>query len=75
MALDYLGDIAAKIRSLDLEMNRKAEIPNFKLVIQDANVNGLAQLLAAHQTIQSYITAASREDGMLVVSAFLADIS
>lgn len=68
LALDYLGDIAAKIRSLDMEMSGKEVIPSFKLVIQNADVKGLSQLLAAHQTIQAYLTAASREDGMLVVS-------
>lgn len=51
-----------------MEMNRKAVIPSFKLVIQDANVNGLSELLAAHEKVQAYLTAASREDGMLVVS-------
>ncbi|BEI91569.1 uncharacterized protein CcaverHIS019_0403890 [Cutaneotrichosporon cavernicola] len=66
LSLDYLGDIAAKIRSLEMEMNRKAVIPSFKEVLQDANSDGLAELLAAHQTVQSYLTAASREDGMLV---------
>ncbi|CAK9787000.1 hypothetical protein CC85DRAFT_288268 [Cutaneotrichosporon oleaginosum] len=68
LALDYLGDIAAKIHSLEMEMNRKTVIPSFNDVLQDVNVDGLAKLFAAHQTVQSYLTAASREDGMLVTA-------
>lgn len=50
-----------------MEMNRKTVIPSFNDVLQDANVDGLTELFAARQTIQSYLTVASREDGMLVV--------
>ncbi len=49
-------------------MNRRTLVPSFNEVIQDANAGGLSDLLATRQVVQSYLTGASKEDGMLVVS-------
>lgn len=68
VALDYLGDIAARLRALHLEMAAKPIVPSLDEIISEANVEGMATLLAAEASIQTFLTTAARDDTMFEVS-------
>lgn len=69
VALDYLGDIAARLRYLQLDMRSQRVVPTLDEVIANADVDGMSELLAAQGTIQNYLVAAARDDGMFIVGS------
>ncbi len=68
IALDYLPDIAAKLRNFHIEMTKAAQIPSLDEIISNADVEGCSTLSSRHQEIHSHLTTASREDSMYSVS-------
>lgn len=64
VALDYLGDIATKIRALHLELNSKPLVPSVDEIISEPTVERMNLLLTAQASIQSFLTAAARDDNM-----------
>lgn len=72
--MDYLGDIAARLRALHQQIETKDKVPSLDEIIADANVTGMAALVKAQTTIQSFLSTASREDSMFVVSHDFVDV-
>lgn len=67
IALDHLGDIAARIRSLGIEMGIQP-IPTFDEVISAADPNGAKALVGSHALIDMCLTTSADEDDMYSVS-------
>ncbi|KAL7420405.1 Sister chromatid cohesion protein 2 [Cryptotrichosporon argae] len=63
LALDQLGDIAARLRGLHIEMLQD-RVATLEEVILDADVDACSRLIKAHSAIRSYLSTASRSDGM-----------
>ncbi|KAL1405358.1 Sister chromatid cohesion protein 2 [Vanrija albida] len=68
VAMDYLGDIAARLRALHQQIESKTKVPSLDEIIADANIDGMVALAKAQTTIQSFLSTASREDSMFVSS-------
>ncbi|KAK4684433.1 cohesin loading factor subunit SCC2, partial [Tremellales sp. Uapishka_1] len=64
IALDHLGDIAARIREVQLELSAGVMVPSLEEVISSTDVTGAQTLVQAHSTIRSYLVKSSRDDGM-----------
>jgi cohesin loading factor subunit SCC2 len=67
IALDHLGDIAARIRSLGEEMGVEPT-PTFDEVISAADPVGAKALIGSHRSIDTCLTASAEEDDMYSVS-------
>lgn len=67
VALDYLGNIAARLRSLHLDMGNNTHVPSLDEVIANVNVDGLKALIAAQNSIQGFLRTCAREDSMFTV--------
>lgn len=67
VALDYLGNIAARLRALHLDMQSRPLIPSLDEVIAEADVDGLANHTSAQNVIHGYLSACAREDSMFTV--------
>ncbi|WWC90225.1 uncharacterized protein L201_005158 [Kwoniella dendrophila CBS 6074] len=74
IALDYLGDIAARLKGLGLEMNTDGKIPTLDEVIANVDMLGLNRLIGAQASIMTFLSSAAREDGSLNSSRDMASI-
>jgi cohesin loading factor subunit SCC2 len=68
VALDYIGDIGARLRSLQLEMESQPIVPSLDELIAKPSPEGLAKLLDSHMVVQGYLASAARDDSMYAVS-------
>ena len=85
VALDYLGDIAARLRAFRLEMDGDQSVPSLDEVsymnenvtdaqlISDANVDGTSILTKNHESVHTFLSSAAKEDATYVVSVFVMD--
>ena len=67
IALDHLGDIAARIRSLHAQMTTNL-VPTFEEVISKADSEGVKVLLQAYRQVDIHLSASAAEDDMYSVS-------
>ena len=67
IALDHLGDIAARIRSLHAQMTTNL-VPTFEEVISKADSEGVKVLLQAYRQVDINLSASAGEDDMYSVS-------
>ncbi|OCF60187.1 hypothetical protein L486_02867 [Kwoniella mangroviensis CBS 10435] len=74
IALDYLGDIAARLKGLGLEMNGEGKIATLDEVIANVDMAGLQKLIEAQKAIMTFLSSAAREDGSLNSSRDMACI-
>ncbi|WVR03096.1 hypothetical protein IAU60_000086 [Kwoniella sp. DSM 27419] len=65
IALDYLGDIAAKLKSLQMEMGGDNEVATMDEVISNVDVSGFSRLVQSHTAIRTFLSAACREDASI----------
>jgi cohesin loading factor subunit SCC2 len=70
IALDHLGDIAARIRALGKEMAVQP-IPTFDEVISAADPVGAKALVGSHTSIDNCLSATAEEDDMYSVSLYV----
>ncbi|KAK1921174.1 hypothetical protein DB88DRAFT_92041 [Papiliotrema laurentii] len=64
LALDYLGDIAAKLRWFHVEASKTPATLSLDEIISNADTVACADLVGKHQQIHNYLTSAAREDAM-----------
>ncbi|WWC57550.1 uncharacterized protein I303_100082 [Kwoniella dejecticola CBS 10117] len=74
IALEYLGDIAARLKGLSLEMLGYGKIATLDEIIANVDKLGLERLINAQTAIMSFLSATSREDGSLSSSRDMASI-
>ncbi|WVQ94119.1 hypothetical protein IAU59_001197 [Kwoniella sp. CBS 9459] len=74
IALDYLGDIAAKLKGLGLEMAGEGKGATLDEIIANADMSGLKNLCQAQQSIQTFLSSAAREDASLSSARDMASI-
>nr|XP_019013987.1 uncharacterized protein I206_00064 [Kwoniella pini CBS 10737]OCF52768.1 hypothetical protein I206_00064 [Kwoniella pini CBS 10737] len=74
IALDYLGDIAAKLKSSGLEMLDDTKIATLDEVIANVDMMGLTRLIGAQSKILTFLSSATREDNSLSSSRDMAAI-
>jgi len=67
IALDHLGDIAARIRALHAQMSN-TPVPTLEEIVSKADGEGAKALLKAHKLVDSYLSASAEEDDMYSVS-------
>lgn len=67
IALDHLGDIAARIRGLHAQMANNV-VPTLEEIVSKADSEGAKALLRAHKLVDSCLTASAEEDDMYSVS-------
>ncbi|WVW81234.1 hypothetical protein I302_103225 [Kwoniella bestiolae CBS 10118] len=65
IALDYLGDIAARLKGSGLEMTGEGKIATLDEVIANVDVSGLNKLIKAQEAIMTFLSSAANEDGSL----------
>lgn len=70
IALDHLGDIAARIRALHAQMSNQS-VPTFEEIISKADSEGARLLLQAHKLVDSCLLASAETDDMYSVSTSL----
>ena len=63
IALDHLGDIAARIRELHATMSN-THVPTSEEIISKADAEGAKALLQAHRLVDSCLLASAEEDDM-----------
>jgi hypothetical protein len=66
IALDHLGDIAARIRGLHAIMSN-TPVPTSEEIISKADGEGAKALLQAHRLVDSCLLASAEEDDMYSV--------
>jgi len=66
IALDHLGDIAARIRGLHATMSN-THVPTSEEIISKADAEGARALLQAHRLVDSCLLASAEEDDMYSV--------
>ena len=69
VALDHLGDIAARIRGLHAQMSNNM-VPTLEEIVSKADSEGAKALLTAHKLVDSCLLASAEEDDMYSVSSF-----
>jgi hypothetical protein len=67
IALDHLGDIAARIRSLHAQMTTNF-VPTFEEIISKADSEGVKALLQTYKLVDINLSASAEEDDMYSVS-------
>lgn len=67
IALDHLGDIAARIRSLQAQMSNHP-VPTLEEIVSNADSEGVRALIQAHRLVDSCLSASAGEDDMYSVS-------
>lgn len=67
IALDHLGDVAAKLRAVNTKMSEKP-IPTLDEIVSSIDVEGLKVLKAAQQNIDNYLATSAESDDMFAVS-------
>lgn len=67
VALDYLGGIAARLRTLQLEMDSQPIVLGLDELIAAPSADGLAKLMDSHSVVQRYLASAARDDSMYSV--------
>ena len=87
VALDYLGDIAARIRSSELEVHREGAHSSLvevrhrcrsKLthqIISSADVDAVSRILRDQTTVQTYLATSARDDGMFAVRPMISALT
>lgn len=68
IALDHLGDVAAKLRALNTKTSDKS-IPTLDEIVASVDVDGLKTLKAAQRNIDNYLATSAESDDMFAVSA------
>lgn len=71
VALDYLGDIATRLREVDVGSEgvvTLAGVKSLDQVISDADVEAAKMIIGKHKAIKAYLSGAAREDAMYTVS-------
>jgi len=68
VALDYLGEIAARIRTLQLQMDAQPIVPSLDELIAKPDADGMAKLLESQRSVQGFLASAARDDSMYQVS-------
>jgi len=66
IALDHLGDIAARIRELHASISN-THVPTSEEIISKADTEGAKALLQAHKLVDSCLLASAEEDDMYSV--------
>lgn len=69
IALDHLGDVAAKLRSVTTKVSEKP-IPTLDEIVSSIDVEGLKTLKAAQQNIDNYLATSAESDDMFAVSSY-----
>ncbi|WRT63186.1 uncharacterized protein IL334_000089 [Kwoniella shivajii] len=73
-ALDYLGDIAARLKALSLQMSGEGKLATLDEIIANVDMLGLTKLINAQSSIMTFLSSAAREDGSLSSSRDMASI-
>ncbi|CAD6587723.1 MAG: Sister chromatid cohesion protein 2 [Tremellales sp. Tagirdzhanova-0007] len=68
IALDYLGNIAARIRSFDLAMQCEGAQSSLVEIISSADVAAASNLMRDQITVQTYLAVSAKDDGMFASS-------
>ncbi|WVQ72222.1 hypothetical protein IAR50_001771 [Cryptococcus sp. DSM 104548] len=74
VALDYLADIAARLKSLSIEMLGEIKVATVDEIISEADVDGCTKLIKAQSSIRAFLTSAARDDGSFACSLDMASI-
>ncbi|RSH84025.1 Sister chromatid cohesion protein 2 [Saitozyma podzolica] len=64
IALDYLGDIATKLKTVQLDAESGGDVPSLDQIISEADPAGASRLIKAQYTIHTYLSSATKDDGM-----------
>ncbi|EIW73035.1 hypothetical protein TREMEDRAFT_59198 [Tremella mesenterica DSM 1558] len=64
IALDHLGDIAARLREMHLKMKAGHNVPSTDDLISNPSADGCTSLLKAQHLIASFLSTAAGEDAM-----------
>ncbi|ORY23265.1 hypothetical protein BCR39DRAFT_549569 [Naematelia encephala] len=73
-ALEYLGSIAARLRTLHIDMLAIPSVESLDGIISHPDPDMLSALLRAHATIRSYLAASARSDAMFSGSLEISSI-
>ncbi|WVQ82810.1 hypothetical protein IAT38_004942 [Cryptococcus sp. DSM 104549] len=74
VALDYLGDIAARLKALHLEMTGGMIVPTIDEAIAGADVVGMTALINAQASVHAFLNSAARDDGSFACSRDMSSI-
>jgi cohesin loading factor subunit SCC2 len=68
VALDYLGDIGARLRTLQLQMAEPPKVCSLDEIIANPKLAELNKLNEMHLTLEGFLASAARDDSMYQVS-------
>lgn len=68
IALDHLGDIAAKLRSLGIAAASSSPVPTLDEVVSAVDTDGLTLLSQTHKLVDDYLCVSAEQDDMHKVS-------
>lgn len=71
VALDYLGDIATRLREVDVDTEGgivSESVKSLDQVISDSDLDAVKAITSKHKTVKAYLIGAAREDAMYTVS-------
>ncbi|ORX35130.1 hypothetical protein BD324DRAFT_633983 [Kockovaella imperatae] len=73
VALDYLGDIAAKLKGFQMQMEKHA-VKSFDEIISTSNIEEAERLTEAHANVLAFLSGSAKEDSMYQSSLDLESI-
>lgn len=74
VALDYLADIAAKLKSLGMEMTGATRVAALDEVISEASIDELKKLIEAQISIRTFLNSAAHDDNSFACSLDMASV-
>ncbi|EAL23165.1 hypothetical protein CNBA5100 [Cryptococcus deneoformans B-3501A] len=74
VALDYLADIAAKLKSLGMEMTGVTRVAALDEVISEASIDDLKKLIEAQASIRTFLNSAAHDDNSFTCSLDMASV-
>ncbi|KIR53758.1 cohesin loading factor subunit SCC2 [Cryptococcus gattii Ru294] len=74
VALDYLADIAAKLKTLGIEMTGVIRVSTLDEVISEASIDELKNLIEAQTSIRAFLNSAAHDDSSLACSLDMASV-
>nr|KIR48435.1 cohesin loading factor subunit SCC2 [Cryptococcus bacillisporus CA1280] len=74
VALDYLADIAAKLKTLGIEMTGVTRVSTLDEVISEASIDELKNLIEAQTSIRAFLNSAAHDDSSLACSLDMASV-
>lgn len=67
VALDHLGDVAARIRKLAAQMDQQP-VPTLDEIVSSVDLEGLKRFCESQNHVDSYLLASAEQDNMYSVS-------